>query len=69
MNKVLLTDGDWRIMNNNIVPGNPYLQHRCPIGRGEWGWFTSVPSKSCGKCTQNPPDGLIVSLMFLEVGE
>ena len=75
--RVLLTDGDWRLMSNpetkyDYWQKGPYIEHRCHGEAHEprWSWFivfygADVAVERCGFCNQQPPEGMISSMWFL----
>ena len=74
--KVLLKDGRWRIVKNkSVIRGHPYIQHLCKrnVSTKNWMWFTHYPEisalRECVYCSHTIPDGMVVALLFLKVGE
>ena len=75
--EVLLTEGAWRLVRVSWrgIDGTsaPYMEHSCDDGAG-WMWCIRstrdiTSDKTCGHCNQQPPDGMVVMLLFLRDNE
>ena len=78
--RVLLEDGEWRLMSNpegskyDYWHAGPYIEHQCPADNANpnWCWFVVFwgvdvnGRERCGRCKQAPPDGMLSTMWFLE---